>query len=693
MNKKNAKTIAMLTTWLDGWYMSELWRGALASAREHRCRLLTIVGTANLEGNAPMGPEGIFGLAGRAQIDGVMLSTGPLSYWEGRTALRKLLSWIPATAVVSLGQSVDGLDSSLPEGGGIDEIMTHLIYEHNCRRIGFLAGPPENPDAKRRLEDYKCALEQANIQFHPEWVETGNFNLEGGIDATELLLDRVVNLDAIVAANDTMAIGAARVIEKRGMRIPQDIRLTGFDDTLEGRYHFPPLTTVSNPTHLIAYRGLELCLERIDYPFRPIHNEVVGTKVLIRESCGCIVHNLKQEESTPIVGIIEKMQEDLDSGRTIFTDWWRILVLHADEPELDNLARGLNLALLGMLNDCTKAKQAIVLKIYMQAQAMVVKTLHSIQSNKLVQRDYLTRDLHRISTALQAHPDPEIMLQRLAETLSSWCPQGMRLFLFDNEFTPYPSENLMTQKFGLRLEIRDGSITPISEEEDLLPAEVIPGDNWIAVVLEQSENRFGVALFHNWVENEVFIEHLRIILSSALALSWKNRSEERLRETLRRLAVRDELTGLYNRRGLADLGKHLGHQAVREQKQVCVLCVDINGLKGINDSYGHAEGDLALCTLADAFRECFRAADVLARLGGDEFAALLVVDDATQHLILISRFNEVLSRKSLELNRPWKLSASLGWSVWNPVDGSTIDKELLKADRMLYADKANVRKH
>jgi diguanylate cyclase (GGDEF)-like protein len=429
-------------------------------------------------------------------------------------------------------------------------------------------------------------------------------------------------------------------------------------------------------------------LERLKQAFPHVRNDVVPTKVLIRESCGCISPPLKAVESAPIQGVIEKIREQLRTGRPTFGDWWQNTVTQANEPVLESLLQSLNYSFRTEILQISIEEQTPLLTLYLDAQHLLLEAMHSIHSNKQVDRDYLTCELHRTSTSLQLHTEPAVILKRLAESMVTWCPQGMRLFLFDAEFTPYPPENLMEQVFGLRVAICDGQITPIPSDEDILPNEVIPGDIWTAVLLEQGSIRFGVALFHNWIENEVFVEHLRITISSALSISWKTRSEEKLRETLRRLSVRDELTGMYNRRGLMDLGAHLSSLAVREKKLVCLICVDLNGHKGINDQYGHAEGDHAVNFLAETFRESFGSADVLARLSVDQFAALLVVDDADQHMAFVSHFNEALANQSNEIQRPWKLTTSLGWSVWSPQDGSSIEKELLKIDRILCRNKA-----
>ena len=138
--------------------------------------------------------------------------------------------------------------------------------------------------------------------------------------------------------------------------------------------------------------------------------------------------------------------------------------------------------------------------------------------------------------------------------------------------------------------------------------------------------------------------------------------EERLKD----LAILDELTGLYNRRGFLAMANQYLKQARRNKRRALVIFADLNGLKHINDTHGHADGDRALITTADIFHRTFRDSDVIARVGGDEFAILAVEAD-TNHLDNIrTRLQQALDVANRAHLHPFKLSVSIGVVSFDP---------------------------
>jgi diguanylate cyclase (GGDEF)-like protein/PAS domain S-box-containing protein len=156
---------------------------------------------------------------------------------------------------------------------------------------------------------------------------------------------------------------------------------------------------------------------------------------------------------------------------------------------------------------------------------------------------------------------------------------------------------------------------------------------------------------------------------------------------LRTLSYRDELTGLYNRRGFFNLAEQVVQQARRDKQSPVVYLVDLDGLKPINDTYGHAEGDVALKRVANVLKRTFRQSDVVARIGGDEFA-ILTLEDADAKDDPLSRLHDHLKdeAKTSGENR-YPLSASCGSAHLEPFGPVRIEEALARADQMLYDEK------
>jgi len=160
----------------------------------------------------------------------------------------------------------------------------------------------------------------------------------------------------------------------------------------------------------------------------------------------------------------------------------------------------------------------------------------------------------------------------------------------------------------------------------------------------------------------------------------------RLQAKLGNLALTDELTGLYNRRGfmaLAERQLKIGH---RSGRGMLLFVMDVDHLKQINDTFGHFEGDRALKRAAEALEETFRNSDVLARLGGDEFAVLAVEASGRSEATIKTRLFESLKAISAEPSR-YEISLSVGLARFDPYSRTSIGELLAKADQSMYEQK------
>ena len=161
----------------------------------------------------------------------------------------------------------------------------------------------------------------------------------------------------------------------------------------------------------------------------------------------------------------------------------------------------------------------------------------------------------------------------------------------------------------------------------------------------------------------------------------------RMEETLRALALLDDLTGLYNRRGFLTLGQQQLKAADRAKRRMVLLFADFNGLKRINDAFGHPEGDLVLIETADVLKETFRESDIIARIGGDEFVVLAIETGGTPAEILTTRLQENLEARNAREGRRYKLSLSMGLARYDPERPCSIDELVARANIAMYERK------
>lgn len=182
-----------------------------------------------------------------------------------------------------------------------------------------------------------------------------------------------------------------------------------------------------------------------------------------------------------------------------------------------------------------------------------------------------------------------------------------------------------------------------------------------------------------------------ILLLAVIAASIKAyqhlREREQAQEELRTLSVSDEMTGLYNRRGFYTLARQQKRLADRTHRGMLLVAADLNGLKEINDHFGHEAGDTVLTEAAEVLKESFRESDIIARLGGDEFAVLMPEQpDISQDLLFRRMENQIASinsRRALE----YTLSISIGFARYDPEAPCTLDQLMATADAQMYRQK------
>jgi len=170
-------------------------------------------------------------------------------------------------------------------------------------------------------------------------------------------------------------------------------------------------------------------------------------------------------------------------------------------------------------------------------------------------------------------------------------------------------------------------------------------------------------------------------------LQAQTKKREEAEEAIRVLAITDELTGLHNRRGFLSLAEQQLKVAARNRRGMLLYFADLDGLKWINDTLGHEEGNKALMEAAAVLRETFRTSDILARLGGDEYAAL-ALDTAEEYAaIFTERLQFLVDAKNREAGRKFKLSISIGGASYDPEKPCSLDELIFIADKLMYENK------
>jgi DNA-binding LacI/PurR family transcriptional regulator/signal transduction histidine kinase/ActR/RegA family two-component response regulator len=229
----------------------------------------------------------IYDLLRTDSVDGIVVVSSLLSTYGGPSGVARLVERFAGATMCSIGIELPGIPSLvLDNRPGMEAVVEHLVRKHGRRRLAFLAGTPKNPEAEVRFDAYQAVLARDGIAYDPELVARGYFRTNLGKVAMEEILARGVTLDGVVAANDEMATGAIDVLRKRGLRVPQDIPVTGFDDLMLARLGNPPLTTVAQPFERVADWAIRAIEEQLAGRAVPARTQLAA-EFIRRQSCGC----------------------------------------------------------------------------------------------------------------------------------------------------------------------------------------------------------------------------------------------------------------------------------------------------------------------------------------------------------------------------------------------------------------------
>ena len=203
--------------------------------------------------------------------------------------------------------------------------------------------------------------------------------------------------------------------------------------------------------------------------------------------------------------------------------------------------------------------------------------------------------------------------------------------------------------------------------------------------LINEEKILGAVVFYRDITERKELENK--LASYTEELKASNVELQKAQVALEQLASVDELTGLHNRRGFLALAAQSIKLAHRSQKSFALVFADLDGLKKINDTLGHADGDLAISDAAHVLSDSFRHCDVLGRLGGDEFAILMSDADEQSAQIVKKRLADKVDKLNAERHRPYTLSLSVGMMICNSDEKVSLEVLLSRADALMYEEK------
>jgi LacI family transcriptional regulator len=275
---RSTRTVGVVASDLADYVLAQFVVGAEREARDQGHSV--IIGSVSNDGSD--GERYVRTLVER-RVEGILLAAPEL---ERQPQIAEILG--DNLPVVSI-HAVPGARVTLVGSNHVETglLATRHLLGHGHRRIGMIAGPDSRRVVHSRLRGYEQALREAGLEPAPHLIEEGDWQVEGGYEATRRLLARSPDLTALFVQNDTMAIGALSALHEVGHAAPEGCAVVSCDDIPTARHTIPPLTTVRIPVYETGATAMRLLLERIAAPTSEPKRVLLPVELVTRRSCGC----------------------------------------------------------------------------------------------------------------------------------------------------------------------------------------------------------------------------------------------------------------------------------------------------------------------------------------------------------------------------------------------------------------------
>lgn len=567
----------------------------------------------------------------RSNLDGIIVPTATLSRFvtekKAVEIVKKLNEELPVFSIVS---KVEGIPSLVIDSEkAYKHMVEHLIVEHGCKKILMFAIDAESEDIRQRLTFFKEVMEEHGLEVPEDHILYGQYTVESAVEVLQKKFPtrESVDFDAIVCAIDELAMGAIKYLTELGLSVPEDVCVTGFDNTLRSIYSYPSLSTIDQNIPLQTYGGAKFLADMIQGGNVEPLNTITSTCCL-RESCGCLEQGSKYVSRLADGQLIPK-------DRDFFSTAYNAFFVHGMQnirilDFIDELHSGLSLDALSRRLDrymnCFNIKKSAIC-------------------------------LYRTPVEVFRHDDFNL-------------PDEARIY--------YASDD----EHGLKI---IDSRNYFDCSKSLLPdghLDFYDGIN-IVRVLYHGRVQYGYMILS--IGSYGTTEYMMIysLLAKFIASAYEVTTLAEKNKKLSILSKTDELTGLLNRRGFMLMAQQELNLAADIGKSGLVIYGDIDGLKKINDTYGHAAGDRAIVAELELIKRTFRVADTIGRLGGDEFAIISISLSLEVFENLKKRLEDLCDEWNRTSKEPFKISISLGAAVFDS-QNFNLENLLKQADEEQY---------
>ena len=638
------KRIGLFTAYPETTHVRRILEGITGQCEQYGYDLCVFASSVHLSfphENYVRGEANIFELANLDRLDGVILDsvslTGDPEDRIGNRLLSRLAGEtnLPMCALELPMGDIRVIPNHNEEA--IREQCRHAIEVHGRKRICVLTGHKGNEIAEARLDVYLDEIRKHGLDVLPEHIIYGDFYyFSGDALARRIAGNEIPRPDAVICAGDCMAIGLADRLVKLGVRVPEDVLVIGFDSSDEGAVNQLTIASYEPADREMGASAVDWLRGGMEpgKDIIPLKRDV-SARFHAGRSCGCLT-------------------DPAYAMRNFRNSLYISSYNQADEEQNDRVGLGTFMESYVMEGfTASKAAEECIENIYFYADLLrPYRNFYLCLKENWQNMDDVVYEGY-----------PEKMQVRVANSRA-----GDGMFHEREKAVTFRTETMLPKLEDAGEKPSVYYFSPVHFDGVLLGYTVLQRELTGQPPLN--------VVYRNWLRN----------LNNALEMT---RSKERLQT----LSVRDTMTGALNRRGMYEAYRSMIASA-REGDALFVSVVDMDGLKYVNDTFGHSEGDFGIRAVCGALMSVAREKEICVRSGGDEF--FLIGVGAYTHEDEAARareFTEKVEEVSAQAGKPYAVSASIGCAVFADCGKVTLDSALSEADERMYRYKVKNRRH
>ena len=584
-----------------------------------------------------LGGYEIFRLADLKLYDGAIVQTHQIVLRDEADKLGRALR-AEGVPTVTIGAPLENFPQvKTDDYSAFHQLTLHLIQDHGARSFWFVKGAEQydtdlNSEARSRRYGFQNACREMGIPAGNIRFLDGNWKPDTGEQAARMFAESENRPDALVFANDDMALGALGTLRDLGIRVPEDVIVTGFDGIFSASLCTPRLATVERNFADVGFRAMEVLRDVMDGKEVPAvtYNQM---RYSLAGTCGCA-----EESGVETTRIKNRFYRQTRYLRQFYQTQDKLATSLFSAESLEDVMDTVE-EHAGIFSDGD-------LRVYLDERYFRFMS----EEDSMKEEDW--EQIQQYSGRFMLVADSRRRIARNTDR------RVVSIADLQNDLEEFAGQNLPANQRLIRyITLRHGRII-------------------LGVMMLRGTSMATEMNLHESIVNEVVLSMKTI---------RQNMSLNRLNERLNELYVTDSLTGLYNRFGMERFGEPLFRRLTDAGREVEIIFLDVDDMKGINDRYGHEAGDESLRMTADVLRRLSRPGDFLMRYGGDEFVA--VGEYAEKDLA--GEVRAALEEVKKSRNAPFDLSLSAGRIIHQPGQKADLFSCMQEADWKMYENKKN----